>query len=256
MRLAQLGEEMLRDIDADTVDFQPNYDNSRREPVVLPTRFPNLLVNGASGIAVGMATNMPTHNLTASINASVALIDNPDLSVLAKIIVAPDFPTGGTIYGYDGVMEAYTTGRGRILIRAKAEIETKGEHELIVVREIPYGVNRAELIKSIADLVIDKRIEGISNINDESDRDGMRIVIHLRSDANAQVVLNKLFKLTAMQSSFSVNNVALVGGRPKTLNLKEILEAFVAHRREVVVRRTQFELRKARERAHILEGLP
>ena len=257
VRLAQLGEEMLRDIDADTVDFQPNYDNSRREPVVLPTRFPNLLVNGASGIAVGMATNMPTHNLTDSINASVALIDNPDLSVeeLAKIIVAPDFPTGGTIYGYDGVMEAYTTGRGRILIRAKAEIETKGEHELIVVREIPYGVNRAELIKSIADLVIDKRIEGISNINDESDRDGMRIVIHLRSDANAQVVLNKLFKLTAMQSSFSVNNVALVGGRPKTLNLKEILEAFVAHRREVVVRRTQFELRKARERAHILEGL-
>ena len=257
VRLAQHGEEMLRDIDADTVDFQPNYDNSRREPVVLPTRFPNLLVNGASGIAVGMATNMPTHNLTDSINASVALIDNPDLSVeeLAKIIVAPDFPTGGTIYGYDGVMEAYTTGRGRILIRAKAEIETKGEHELIVVREIPYGVNRAELIKSIADLVIDKRIEGISNINDESDRDGMRIVIHLRSDANAQVVLNKLFKLTAMQSSFSVNNVALVGGRPKTLNLKEILEAFVAHRREVVVRRTQFELRKARERAHILEGL-
>ncbi len=257
VRLAQLGEEMLRDIDEDTVDFQPNYDNSRREPVVLPTRFPNLLVNGASGIAVGMATNMPTHNLTDSINASIALIDNPDLTVgeLAKIIVAPDFPTGGIIYGYDGVLESYTTGRGRIIIRAKAEIETKGEHELIVVREIPYGVNRAELIKSIADLVIDKRIDGISNINDESDRDGMRIVIHLKSDANAQVVLNKLYKLTAMQSSFSVNNVALVNGRPKTLNLKEILEAFVAHRREVVTRRTQFELRKARERAHILEGL-
>ncbi len=257
VRLAQLGEEMLRDIDEDTVDFQPNYDNSRREPVVLPTRFPNLLVNGASGIAVGMATNMPTHNLTDSINASIALIDNPDLTVgeLAKIIVAPDFPTGGIIYGYDGVLESYTTGRGRIIIRAKAEIETKGEHELIVVREIPYGVNRAELIKSIADLVIDKRIDGISNIHDESDRDGMRIVIHLKSDANAQVVLNKLYKLTAMQSSFSVNNVALVNGRPKTLNLKEILEAFVAHRREVVTRRTQFELRKARERAHILEGL-
>ncbi|MDE6464025.1 MAG: DNA gyrase subunit A [Muribaculaceae bacterium] len=257
VRLAQLGEEMLRDIDADTVDFQPNYDNSKREPVVLPTRFPNLLVNGASGIAVGMATNMPTHNLTDSINASVALIDNPDLSVeeLAKIIVAPDFPTGGIIYGYEGVMESYTTGRGRIVIRAKAEIEMKGEHELIVVREIPYGVNRAELIKSIADMVIDKRLDGISNINDESDRDGMRIVIHVKSDANAQVVLNKLYKLTAMQSSFSVNNVALVNGRPKTLNLKEILEAFVAHRREVVTRRTQFELRKARERAHILEGL-
>ncbi len=257
VRLAQLGEEMLRDIDMDTVDFQPNYDNSRREPLVLPTRFPNLLVNGASGIAVGMATNMPTHNLTDSINACVALIDNPELSVedLAKIIVAPDFPTGGIIYGYDGVMESYLTGRGRIVIRAKAEIETKGEHEFIVIREIPYGVNRAELIKSIAELVIDKRIDGISNINDESDRDGMRIVIHLKQDANARVVLNKLFKLTAMQSSFSVNNVALVNGRPKTLNLKEIIEAFVEHRREVVLRRTRFELRKARERAHILEGL-
>lgn len=257
VRLAQLGEEMLRDIDMDTVDFQPNYDNSRREPLVLPTRFPNLLVNGASGIAVGMATNMPTHNLTDSINACVALIDNPELTVedLAKIIVAPDFPTGGIIYGYDGVMESYLTGRGRIVIRAKAEIETKGEHEFIVIREIPYGVNRAELIKSIAELVIDKRIDGISNINDESDRDGMRIVIHLKQDANARVVLNKLFKLTAMQSSFSVNNVALVNGRPKTLNLKEIIEAFVEHRREVVLRRTRFELRKARERAHILEGL-
>lgn len=257
VRLASLGEEMLRDIDMDTVNFQPNYDNSRREPEVLPTRFPNLLVNGASGIAVGMATNMPTHNLTDSIKASVALIDNPDLSVeeLAKIIIAPDFPTGGIIYGYDGVMESYTTGRGRIVIRAKAEIETKGEHELIVINEIPYGVNRAELIKSIADLVIEKRIDGISNINDESDRNGMRVVIHLKQDANANVVLNKLYKLTAMQSSFSVNNVALVNGRPKTLNLKEILSAFVDHRREVVTRRTKFELRKANEKAHILEGL-
>ena len=195
---------MLRDIDADTVDFQPNYDNSRKEPVVLPTRFPNLLVNGASGIAVGMATNMPTHNLRESIDACIALLDNPDLEIseLSKIITAPDFPTGGIIYGYDGVREAYETGRGRILIRAKAEIEQKADHELIVVTEIPYGVNRAELIKNIADLVVEKRIDGISNINDESDRDGMRIVITLKSDANANVVLNKLYKLTALQSSF------------------------------------------------------
>lgn len=257
VRLDSLGEEMLRDIDADTVDFQPNYDNSRKEPVVLPTRFPNLLVNGASGIAVGMATNMPTHNLTDSINACIALIDNPELTVedLSRIIIAPDFPTGGIIYGYDGVKEAYETGRGRIVLRAKAEIEAKADHELIVVREIPYGVNRAELIKNIAELVIDKRIDGIANINDESDRDGMRIVITLKSDANANVVLNKLYKMTAMQSSFSVNNVALVKGRPKTLNLKEIIEAFVEHRREVVTRRTRYELRRARERAHILEGL-
>ena len=257
VRLDPLGEEMLRDIDADTVDFQPNYDNSRKEPVVLPTRFPNLLVNGASGIAVGMATNMPTHNLRESIDACIALLDNPDLEIseLSKIITAPDFPTGGIIYGYDGVREAYETGRGRILIRAKAEIEQKADHELIVVTEIPYGVNRAELIKNIADLVVEKRIDGISNINDESDRDGMRIVITLKSDANANVVLNKLYKLTALQSSFSVNNVALVNGRPKTLNLKEILSAFIDHRHEVVTRRTQFELRKARERAHILEGL-
>lgn len=257
VRLAPLGEEMLRDIDEDTVDFQPNYDNSRQEPVVLPTRFPNLLVNGASGIAVGMATNMPTHNLTDSINASVALIDNPEMSIeeLTKILIAPDFPTGGIIYGYDGVKEAYLTGRGRIIIRAKAEIETKKDHELIVVTEIPYGVNRAELIKDIAQLVIDKKIEGITNVNDESDRNGMRIVIAVRADANARVILNKLFKMTALQSSFSVNNVALVNGRPQTLNLKQLLEAFVEHRREVTVRRTRFQLRKARERAHILEGL-
>ena len=257
VRLAKLGEEMLRDIDEDTVDFQPNYDNTRKEPLVLPTRFPNILVNGASGIAVGMATNMPTHNLTESINGCIALIDNPDMEIneLMQYIPAPDFPTGGTIYGYDGVREAYHTGRGRIVLRAKAEIEQKAEHELIVVTEIPYGVNRAEMIKSIADLVVEKKIDGIANINDESDRDGMRIVITLRSDANANVVLNKLYKLTAMQSSFSVNNVALVHGRPKTLNLKEICQAFNDHRREVVTRRTEFQLRKAKDRAHILEGL-
>lgn len=257
VRLDPLGEEMLRDIECDTVDFQPNYDNTRKEPLVLPTRFPNLLVNGASGIAVGMATNMPPHNLTESINACIALLDNPELTIadLSKIVLAPDFPTGGIIYGYDGVREAYETGRGRIVIRAKAEIEQKADHELIVITEIPYGVNRAELIKSIAELVIDKKIEGISNVNDESDREGMRIVVTLRSDANANVVLNKLYKLTAMQSSFSVNNVALVHGRPRTLNLKEILEAFNEHRRDVVTRRTKFELRKAQERAHILEGL-
>lgn len=257
VRLAPLGEEMLRDIDEDTVDFQPNYDNTRKEPLVLPTRFPNILVNGASGIAVGMATNMPTHNLTESINACIALIDNPEMEVseLMHYIPAPDFPTGGIIYGYDGVREAYETGRGRIVIRAKAEIEQKAEHELIVVTEIPYGVNRAEMIKSIADLVVEKKIDGIANINDESDRDGMRIVITLRADANANVVLNKLYKLTSMQSSFSVNNVALVHGRPRTLNLKEICQAFNDHRREVVTRRTEFQLKKAKDRAHILEGL-
>ncbi len=257
VRLAKMGEEMLRDIDSDTVDFQPNYDNSRREPIVLPTRFPNLLVNGASGIAVGMATNMPPHNLTESINASIAVLENPEITIqeLMQHIKAPDFPTGGTIYGYSGVREAYETGRGRIVIRAKADVETEANHESIIVHEIPYGVNKAELIKYIADLVSDKRLDGIADINDESDYKGMRIVIKLRSDANANVVLNKLYKMTPMQSSFSVNNVALVNGRPHTLNLKEILEAFIAHRHEVVTRRTQFELGKARERAHILEGL-
>ncbi len=257
VRLSQMGEEMLRDIYSDTVDFQPNYDNSRKEPVVLPTRFPNLLVNGASGIAVGMATNMPPHNLTEAINASVAVVDNPEITIpeLMKIITAPDFPTGGTIYGYSGVKEAYETGRGRIVIRAKAEIETDANHESIIVKEIPYGVNKAELIKYIAELVNDKKLDGIADINDESDYKGMRIVIKLKSDANANVVLNKLYKMTQMQASFSVNNVALVNGRPKTLNLKEILESFVAHRHEVVIRRTRFELGKAQERAHILEGL-
>lgn len=257
VRLAKMGEEMLRDIDSDTVDFQPNYDNSRREPIVLPTRFPNLLVNGASGIAVGMATNMPPHNLTESINASIAVLENPEITIqeLMQHIKAPDFPTGGTIYGYSGVREAYETGRGRIVIRATADVETEANHESIIVHEIPYGVNKAELIKYIADLVSDKRLDGIADINDESDYKGMRIVIKLRSDANANVVLNKLYTMTPMQSSFSVNNVALINGRPHTLNLKEILEAFIAHRHEVVTRRTQFELGKARERAHILEGL-
>lgn len=257
VRLSKMGEEMLRDIDSDTVDFQPNYDNSRREPVVLPTRIPQLLVNGASGIAVGMATNMPPHNLTESINACVALIDNPELTIpdLMRYITAPDFPTGGTIYGYNGVKEAFETGRGRIVIRAKADIEREGEHDVIVVHEIPYNVNKAELIKYIADLVNEKKIDGIADLNDESDYKGMRIIIKLKSDANANVVLNKLYKMTQMQASFSVNNVALVNGRPKVLNLKELLEAFIEHRHDVVIRRTNFELRKARERAHILEGL-
>ncbi|MCM1032321.1 MAG: DNA gyrase subunit A [Odoribacter sp.] len=257
VRLAKMGEEMLRDLDSDTVDFQPNYDNSREEPTVLPTRFPNLLVNGASGIAVGMATNMPPHNLTESINASIAVLENPEITTdeLIKIIPAPDFPTGGTIYGYNGVREAYETGRGRILIRARAEFEQGPSHENLIVTEIPYGVNKAELIKNIADLVTDKKLDGIADINDESDGDGMRIVIKLKSDANGRVVLNKLYKMTQMQSSFAVNNVALVKGRPKTLSLKELLSAFVDHRHEVVIRRTKFRLAKAQERAHILEGL-
>ena len=257
VRLQKLGEEMLRDIDSDTVDFQPTYDNARKEPTVLPTRIPNLLVNGSSGIAVGMATNMPTHNLAESINACVAYIDNNDITIeeLMQYIPAPDFPTGGTIYGYSGVKEAYETGRGRVVIRANATIEQEKDHEVIVVNEIPYGVNKAELIRYIADLVNEKKIEGIADLNDESDSEGMRIVIRLRQDANSNVVLNKLYKMTPMQSAFSVNNVALVNGRPKLLNLKEIIAAFVAHRHEVVIRRTNFELNKARERAHILEGL-
>ena len=257
VRLDKIGEEMLQDIDSDTVDFQPNYDNSRKEPVVLPTRFPNLLVNGASGIAVGMATNMPPHNLTESINATIALIDNPNLTIpeLMQYIKAPDFPTGGTIYGYNGVKEAFETGRGRIVIRAKAEIETNANHEDIIVTEIPYNVNRAELIEYIANLVSEKKIDGIADINDESDYKGMRIVIRLKSDANANVVLNKLYKMSQMQASFSVNNVALVNGRPKLLNLKDLIQAFIDHRHDVVIRRTQFELRKAQEKAHVLEGL-
>ena len=258
-RLSRIAEEMLRDIEKDTVDFTPNFDNTLEEPTVLPTRIPNLLVNGASGIAVGMATNMPPHNLSECIDASVALIDHRELTVedLMQYIKAPDFPTGGIIYGFAGVKDAFETGRGRIVIRAKAEIEVDSTtgRETIVVSEIPYAVNKSELIKKIADLVEEKRLEGISNINDESDRAGMRIVIEVKRDANASVILNKLFKMTDLQSSFSVNNIALVNGRPQTLNLKQLLEAFVDHRHEVVIRRTRFDLAKAEERAHILEGL-
>lgn len=256
-RLSKMGEVMMSDIDEDTVDFVPNFDNTLKEPVVLPTRFPNLLVNGASGIAVGMATNMPPHNLTESIDASIALLNNPEITIegLMEYVKAPDFPTGATIYGYASVKEAYETGRGRIVVRAKAEIEVKDEHDVIVVTEIPYNVNKSELIKSIAELVTDKKIEGISYINDESDRMGMRIVIELKRDANASVVLNKLYKMTQLQSSFSVNNVALVDGRPKLLNLKEILSAFLDHRHDVVIRRSRFLLAKAEERAHIVQGL-
>ena len=256
-RLQKMGEEMMRDIDEETVDFTPNFDNTLEEPVVLPTRFPNLLVNGASGIAVGMATNMPPHNMTEAINASIALLENPDITIpeLMKHITAPDFPTGGIIYGYAGVKDAYETGRGRIVVRAKCEIESEKDHDKIIVNEIPYNVNKAQLIESIAELVEDKKLDGISNINDESARTGMRIVIDIKRDANASVILNKLFKMTQLQSSFSVNNVALVDGLPKLLNLKELLEAFLKHRHEVVIRRTRFQLRKAEERAHIVQGL-
>ena len=241
----------------ETVDFDPNFDNTLVEPKVMPTRIPNLLVNGASGIAVGMATNMPPHNLVEVIEACDAYIDNPEITVeeLMNFVKAPDFPTGGYIYGVSGVREAYLTGRGRVIMRAKAEIETGQTHDKIVITEIPYNVNKAELIKYIADLVNDKRIEGISNANDESDREGMRIVIDVKRDANASVVLNKLYKMTALQTSFGVNNVALVHGRPKTLNLRDLIKYFIEHRHEVVIRRTEFDLRKARERAHILEGL-
>ncbi len=256
-RLNKLGEAMMDDLYKETVDFEPNFDNTLVEPKVMPTRIPNLLVNGASGIAVGMATNMPPHNLSEVIEACDAYIDNPEITVeeLMEFVKAPDFPTGGYIYGVSGVREAYLTGRGRVIMRAKAEIESGQTHDKIVITEIPYNVNKAELIKYIADLVNDKKIEGISNANDESDRDGMRIVIDVKRDANASVVLNKLYKMTALQTSFGVNNVALVHGRPKTLNLKDLIKYFVEHRHEVVIRRTQFDLRKAKERAHILEGL-
>ena len=256
-RLAKMGEEMMRDIDEDTVDFTMNFDNTIPEPTVMPTRFPNLLVNGASGIAVGMATNMPPHNLTESINACIAMEKNPDITVaeLMQYIKAPDFPTGGIIYGLSGVKDAFETGRGRVVVRAKTEIETEGEHERIIISEIPYNVNKKLLIMKIADLVNEKKIDGISNVNDESDRNGMRIVVDVRRDANSNVVLNKLFKMTELQSSFSVNNIALVNGRPKTLNLKEIIYYFLEFRHDVVIRRTRFQLRKAEARAHIVQGL-
>ena len=257
VKLERMGEEMLRDLDADTVDFVPNFDNTISEPSVLPTRIPNLLVNGASGIAVGMATNMPPHNLTEALNASIALIDNRDLTVedLMEHIKAPDFPTGGEIYGLQGVKDAFETGKGRIIIRAKAEIESEGDHDKIVISEIPYGVIKKDLVKSIAEMVIEKKIEGISDITDTSARGQIEITIDIKRDANANVILNKLYKMTQMQTSFAVNNVALVNGRPKTLNLKELLEAFIDHRHEVVIRRTRYELKKAEERAHIVKGL-
>jgi len=256
-RLNKTGEEMMRDIDKDTVDFQNNFDDTLQEPKVLPTRIPNLLVNGASGIAVGMATNMPPHNLSEVIDACDAYLDNKDITIeeLMQYVKAPDFPTGGYIYGMSGVREAFLTGRGRVVMRAKANIEAESAHDKIIITEIPYNVNKADLIKAIADLVSEKRIEGISNVNDESDREGMRIVVDIKRDANSSVVLNKLFKMTSLQSSFSVNNIALVNGRPKMLNLKDLVGYFVEHRHEVVIRRTQYELRKAKERAHILEGL-
>ncbi|QRX63790.1 DNA gyrase subunit A [Dysgonomonadaceae bacterium zrk40] len=256
-RLNRLAEEMLRDIDKETVDFQLNFDDTLLEPSVLPTRIPNLLINGSSGIAVGMATNIAPHNLTECINGIIAYIDDREIDIkgLMEHIKAPDFPTGSFIYGYKGVEEAFETGRGRIVMRGRAEIESGKTHDKIIITEIPYLVNKADMIKHIADLVSDKKIEGISNINDESDRDGMRIVVDIKRDGNANVVLNKLYKLTALQSSFSVNNIALVKGRPELLTLKRMIELFVEHRIDVVIRRTRYELRKAEERAHILEGL-
>jgi len=256
-RLLRIAEEMLADLDKNTVDFQLNFDDTLEEPTVLPTKIPNLLINGSSGIAVGMATNIPPHNLTEVIEGIIALIEDPEIDIehLMKYIKAPDFPTGGIIYGYQGVREAYHTGRGRVVIRAKVNIETEGGREKIVVYEIPYQVNKAELIQKVAELVNDKKIEGISNANDESDRTGMRIVFDIKRDAIANIVLNKLFKYTMLQNSFSINNIALVHGRPRLLNLKEMLETFVEHRHEVVLRRTQFELEQAEKKAHVLEGL-
>ena len=257
-RLAKMGEEMMRDIDKDTVDMVSNFDNTLKEPTVLPTRFPNLLVNGSSGIAVGMATSMPPHNLSESIDACIAYLDNPEITIpeLMHYIKAPDFPTGGTIYGYAGVKEAFETGRGRIVIRSKAEIETVDNHEVIVVTEIPYNVIKADLVRSIYELAEDKKIDGISDIKDLSNKkNGVRIEIDIKRDANASVVLNKLYKMTALQSSFNVNNIALVNGRPQLLNLKDLIHHFIDHRHNVVIRRTMFDKRKSEARAHIIEGL-
>ena len=256
-RLSVLGEMMMQDLDKETVDMMNNFDDTLKEPTVLPTRIPNFLVNGATGIAVGMATNVPTHNLGEVIDGAIAYIDNPDINVegLMQHIKAPDFPTGAFIMGLQGVRSAYQTGKGRIVLRAKTDIENGPQHDTIVVSEIPYGVNKAELIRDIANLVNDKKIDGISNVNDESDREGMRIVIDVKRDANANVVLNKLFKMTALQSGFAVNCIGLVHGRPKVLTLKDCIAVFVDHRHDVVIRRTQYDLRKAQERAHILEGL-
>ncbi|HQX04382.1 MAG TPA: DNA gyrase subunit A, partial [Flavobacterium sp.] len=256
-RMQKISEEIMADIEKETVDFQLNFDDTLYEPKVMPTKVPNLLINGASGIAVGMATNMPPHNLTEVVNGTLAYIDNTEIEIdeLMDYIKAPDFPTGGIIYGYDGVREAFKTGRGRIVMRAKTGFEESNGREAIIVTEIPYQVNKADMIKKTADLVNDKKIEGISNIRDESDRNGMRIVYELKRDAVPNVVLNTLYKYTQLQSSFSVNNIALVNGRPQMLNLKELIHYFVEHRHDVVVRRAKFDLRKAEERAHILEGL-
>ena len=256
-RMQKISEEMLADIDKDTVEHQLNFDDTLKEPTVLPTRVPNLLINGASGIAVGMATNMPPHNLKEVAAGIIAQIENPDISIdeLIAYVKAPDFPTGGIIYGYEGVKEAFYTGRGRVIIRAKADIQEVDGRECIIVTEIPYQVNKAEMIRKTAELVNDKKIEGISNIRDESDRKGMRIVYILKRDAVPNILLNMLYKYTSLQSSFSVNNIALVNGRPELLNLKQLIGHFIDHRHDVVVRRTTFELKKAEERAHILQGM-
>ena len=256
-RMKKMSEDLLADIEKDTVDHQLNFDDTLKEPKVLPTRVPNLLINGASGIAVGMATNMPPHNLSEVVDGTIQYIDDTEITIedLIKTVKAPDFPTGGTIYGYEGVRQAFLTGRGRVVMRAKTNIEEVNGRECIIVTEIPYQVNKAEMIRKTAELVNDKKLEGISNIRDESDRNGMRVVYILKRDAIPNIVLNKLFKYTSLQSSFSVNNIALVNGRPQLLNLKEMIHHFVEHRHDVVVRRTKFELKKAEDRAHILEGL-
>ena len=256
-RLEKIGEYVMDDLDKDTVDMVPNFDETLLEPTVMPTKIPNLLVNGGNGIAVGMATNMPTHNLSEVIDGCCAYIDNEEINTeeLMQYIQAPDFPTGGYIYGLQGVKDAYETGRGRVVMRAKAEIESDENQDKIIITEIPYGVNKQQLIEYIADLVKEGKLEGISNANDESGRQGMRIVIDVKRDANANVLLNKLFKMTALQSSFSVNNIALVKGRPRLLTLKDCIKYFVEHRHDVTIRRTKFELKKAEERAHILEGM-
>ncbi len=258
VRLRKIAEEMLVDIEKDTVDLQLNFDDSLNEPTVLPTQIPNLLLNGASGIAVGMATNMAPHNLTQVVDGIIAYIDDNDIemSELIKLVQAPDFPTGGIIYGYEGVVNAFETGRGRIVLRGETTIEeTPSGRERIIVTSIPYMVNKAEMIRKTADLVNEKKIEGISDINDESDRNGMRIVYDLKKDAIPSIVINKLYQYSALQSSFNVNNVALVNGRPRMLNLKELIQYFVEHRHEVVVRRTEYDLKEAEKKAHILEGL-
>ena len=256
-RLSKMGEHIMDDIEKDTVDMVNNFDDTLREPAVMPTKIPNLLVNGGNGIAVGMATNIPTHNLGEVIDGCCAYIDNPEITTdgLMEFIPAPDFPTGAYIYGLQGVKDAYETGRGRVVMRAKAEIESDENHDKIVVTEIPYGVNKQQLIEYIADLVKEGKLEGISNVNDETGRQGMRIVVDVKRDANANVILNKLFKMTALQSSFSVNCIALVGGRPRLLSLRECIKYFVEHRHDVTIRRTRFDLKKAQERAHILEAL-